>query len=58
MEKNVYHPSVSAQDGCETFLQENKVYAGNDHHDEGVGHIQCVMAQSGSLMNQNYISNG
>jgi hypothetical protein len=33
-------------------------YAGNDHRNEDVGHNQSVSDQSGSLMNQNHMSNG
>jgi hypothetical protein len=41
-EENIDHPSVSAQNGCETLLQENQAYAGNDHPDEDVDRIQGV----------------
>jgi hypothetical protein len=40
--KNVDRPSVSAQNGYETLLQENQAYAGNDHNDEDVGHNQSI----------------
>jgi hypothetical protein len=40
--ENVGHPDVSAQSVCEPLQQENQAYAGNDHHDEDVGHIQSV----------------
>jgi hypothetical protein len=56
--ENVDHPSVWAQSGCRTLQLENQVYTGNDHHDEDVGHNQSVKAQSGSLMNQNHMSEG
>jgi hypothetical protein len=52
------HPSVLAQSGCRTLQQKNLAYAGNDHHDKDVGHNQSVYAQSGSLMNQNHMSDG
>jgi hypothetical protein len=35
---NMDHPSVSAQNGCETLVQENRAYAGYDHHDEDMCH--------------------
>jgi hypothetical protein len=56
--ENMDHPSVSAQGECETLQQENQAYAGNDHHDEDVGHNQNILSQSCSLMNQNYMSDG
>jgi hypothetical protein len=40
--ENVDRPSVSAQNGCETLLQENQAYTKNNHHDEDVGRIQSV----------------
>jgi hypothetical protein len=57
-EENVDRPSVSTQNGCETLLQENHAYAGNDHHDEDRSHNQSVYAKSSSLMNQHYMSDG
>jgi hypothetical protein len=55
--ENVDHPSVWAPSEC-TFQQKNQTYVKNDHHDEDVGHNQSVEAQSCSLMNQNYMSDG
>jgi hypothetical protein len=46
------------ENGCETLLQENQTYVGNDHHDEDVSHIQSVKAQSGALVNQNHTRDG
>jgi hypothetical protein len=40
--ENVDLPSVSAQSGCRTLQQDKHAYAGNDHHDEDVGHNQRV----------------
>jgi hypothetical protein len=56
--ENVDCPSVSAQSECETLQQENEGYAGNDHHDEDVGHNQSIVVKSCSLMNQNRMSDG
>jgi hypothetical protein len=55
-EENVDRPSVSAQSECETLQQKKQAYTGNNHHDEDVGSNQSVKAQSGSLMNQNHMS--
>jgi hypothetical protein len=49
--ENMNRPSVSAQNECETLMQKNQTYAGNNHHDEDVGRNQSVYAQSGSLVN-------
>jgi hypothetical protein len=54
----VDHPSVLSQSGGRTLQRENQAYVGNDHHDEDVGHTQSVYAQSGSLMDQNHMSDG
>jgi hypothetical protein len=40
--ENMGHPSVSTQSGERTLHRENQAYAGNDHHDEDVGHNQSV----------------
>jgi hypothetical protein len=34
--------SVLAQSECKTLQQENRAYAGDDHHDENIGHNQSV----------------
>jgi hypothetical protein len=56
--KNVERSSVSTQGGERTLEWENQAYVGNGHHDEDVGHNQSVSAQSGSLVDQNYMSDG
>jgi hypothetical protein len=40
--KNVDRLSVSAQSECVALQQEKQAYAGNDHHDEDVGHNQNI----------------
>jgi hypothetical protein len=40
--KNVDHPSVLAQSDCKTLQQENRAYAGDDHHDDNVGRNQSI----------------
>jgi hypothetical protein len=40
--ENMDRLDVSAQSGCKTLQQKNQAYAGNDHHDEDVGHIQNI----------------
>jgi hypothetical protein len=56
--ENVDHPSVSAQSGCTILQQENQAYVRNNHHDEDVSRNQSAWAQSGSLVNQNHMSDG
>jgi hypothetical protein len=51
-------PSVSTQSGERTLQWENQAYAGNGHHDEDVGRNQSVYAQSGSIVDQNHMSDG
>jgi hypothetical protein len=41
-EESVDRPSVSAQSGGRILQRENQAYAGNDYHDEDVGHNQSV----------------
>jgi hypothetical protein len=40
--KNVDRLSGLAQSKCKTLQQKNHAYAGDDHHDENVGHNQSV----------------
>jgi hypothetical protein len=40
--ENMDHPSVLAQSECKTLQQENRVYTGDGHHDDNVGHNQSV----------------
>jgi hypothetical protein len=40
--ENVDRPSVLAKSEYKTLQQGNHAYAGNDHHDENVGHNQSV----------------
>jgi hypothetical protein len=54
--ENVDHPSVLAQSECKVLQQENRAYAGDDHHDENVGRNQSIQAQSCSLVDQNHMS--
>jgi hypothetical protein len=56
--ESVDRPSVSAQSGARTLQWENHAYAENGHHDEDAGRNQNVKAQSGSLMDQNHMSDG
>jgi hypothetical protein len=56
--ESVERPSALTQSGERTLQRENQAYVGNDHHDEGMGRNQSIKAQSGSLMDQNHMSDG
>jgi hypothetical protein len=56
--ESVDRPSVLTHSGERTLQRKNQAYARNGHHDEDVGRNQNIYAQSGSLMDQNHMSDG